>query len=155
MRREYEAAAGRIPTTGDRDTRMQTVVDALWEEFARFGVSWVGFYLDQPGKTDDERLLLGPHRDTPACSPIGLHGVCGLALTSRGPRIVDDVRSLGGAYVACDPRDRSEIVIALIDSDNACWGVLDLDSREVASFDESDAAGLITVLAAAGLHEAT
>jgi putative methionine-R-sulfoxide reductase with GAF domain len=100
---------------------MRIVVDALWEAFHDHGVSWVGFYLDQPDASDERRLVLGPCRDKPACSPIGLHGVCGQALTSRQTRIVEDVATLGPNYIACDPRDRSEIVIPLQRQAGLIW----------------------------------
>ncbi len=70
---------------------MQSVVDALWDGLSGHGVSWVGFYTEQADASADERLVLGPFRDKPACSPIGLHGVCGQALRSKKPRIVRDV----------------------------------------------------------------
>lgn len=151
LRRNYDEIAAQLSRTGSRDERMRRVVDALWEGLRDTGVSWVGFYLDQPGEPDDQRLVLGPRRDKPACSPIGLNGVCGQALTSRATRIVPDVRELGANYVACDPRDRSEIVIPLIDARGSCWGVLDLDSHDIGAFDETDERGLRTVLAAGGL----
>ena len=132
---------------GDRSQRMQAVVDALWEELQATGVSWVGFYLRQGG----DELVLGPRRDKPACSPIGLHGACGQAFASRRPLLVRDVRELGDNYIACDPRDRSEVVVPLFDQAGQCWGVLDLDSHEVGAFDEADLDGLTTVLQAAGL----
>ncbi len=130
---------------------MTAVADVLWEALSATGVSWVGFYIDHPDEPGDRRLVLGPHRDRPACSPIGLHGVCGQALVQRRCRIVDDVTALGDAYVACDPLDRSEIVVPLGAGDAAPWGVLDLDSREVAAFGADDETGLRDVLRAAGL----
>ena len=100
---------------------------------------------------DGDELVLGPRRDKPACSPIGLHGVCGRAYTSRRPLVVSDVAELGENYVACDPRDRSEVVIPLVDDDGTCWAVLDLDSHQLGAFDETDVEGLTAVLRAAGL----
>ena len=130
---------------------MVAVVDALWQGLRDTGVTWVGFYVDVPGESDDSRLVLGPCRDKPGCSPIGLHGVCGQALRFRQPRIVDDVAELGAEYVACDPDDRSEIVVPVFAGSGCCWGVLDLDSHAVGAFDESDEKGLRRVLVAAGL----
>jgi putative methionine-R-sulfoxide reductase with GAF domain len=150
-RRDYDRVASRLSVDGDRAQRMTAVVDALWAALAPTGVSWVGFYLDRPGEPDDRRLVLGPRRDKPACSPIGLHGACGRALLSRRALIVRDVAELGAGYIACDPRDRSEIVVPLLDDSGSAWGVLDLDSHELAAFDERDAAGLARVLRAAGL----
>jgi len=149
--RDYAAIAARLNPDGPRERRLRAVADALWDRLHARGISWVGFYFDRPGEPDDRRLVLGPCRDKPACSPIGMHGVCGQALRSQQTRIVEDVAALGPNYVACDPRDRSEIVIPLIDDAGACWGVLDLDSWEVGWFDERDDTGLRLVLAAAGL----
>ncbi len=126
---------------------MQAVVEALWAGLKDAGVSWVGFYMDEGG----EELVLGPRRDKPACSPIGMHGACGQAFRSRQPLVVRDVRELGANYVACDPRDQSEVVVPCFDPDGRCWGVLDLDSHEVGSFGNLDVAGLQLVLRVAGL----
>ncbi len=128
--------------------RMQTVVDRLWEQFSDTGVSWVGFYLYAPER---EEMVLGPRRDKPACSPIGMHGACGRAFRGDAALTVRDVKELGENYIACDPRDRSEVVLPIHDAGDAPIGVLDLDSFDVGSFDETDVAGLQRVLAAAGL----
>ena len=96
-------------------------------------------------------MILGPRRDKPACSPIGLHGVCGKALLSKETLIVRDVKELGDDYIACDPRDQSEIVIPLIDEHGICWGVLDIDSYEIGAFDKSDLRGLSVLLRTAEL----
>jgi putative methionine-R-sulfoxide reductase with GAF domain len=149
--RDYDSIANTLGADGSRDERMVTVADALWDALHGKGVSWCGFYIDQPDEPDDRRLILGPHRDKPACSPIGLHGACGQALIARATLIVRDVAELGEGYIACDPRDRSEIVIPLFHDEGTCWGVLDIDSRDIAAFDEADEAGLKRVLAAAGL----
>lgn len=130
---------------------MRIVVDAAWPRLCKAGVSWIGFYVDHPDLGDDRRLVLGPCRDKPACSPIGVHGACGRALLSKQTLIVRDVAELGSNYVACDPRDRSEIVIPLHDEGGGCWGVLDVDSWDIGAFDERDAEGLSSVLRAAGL----
>ncbi len=151
IKRNYSAIAAAVSSQGDQQQRMQQVVDALWDALHDTGVSWVGFYLDRPDEQDDQRLVLGPRRDKPACSPIGLHGVCGKALLTRSVQIVRDVNELGPNYIACDPRDRAEIVLPLFDSNGCCWGVLDVDSWNVGAFDETDAAGLHQVLCAAGL----
>ncbi len=156
LARRYRAAAddaARLSkglSAGDLNGRMRAAVDAIWTHLHQAGVSWVGFYL--PEKSDDgEMLVLGPSRNTPACSPIGLHGVCGQSYTGRSIRLVPDVRDLGPNYIACDPRDRSEVVIPLVGSDGRCLGVLDVDSHEVGRFGDADAAGLERVLRSAGL----
>ena len=151
MTRPYAQLADSLAGfAGNRTARMQAVVDALWNSLHPIGVSWVGFYLYETR----EELSLGPRRDRPACSPIGLHGACGRALKLRKPFVVRDVIELGEDYIACDPLDRSEVVLPLFDESGACWGVLDLDSHEVGAFDSTDVEGLQKVLLAAGLTRA-
>ncbi len=146
--RDYDALLRDFAPTGDRTARMQAVVDLLWNGLHTQGVSWVGFYLHEGG----DELVLGPLRNKPACSPIGLHGACGQAFRTGRPLIVRDVQDLGESYIVCDPRDRSEIVIPLFEPDGRCWGVLDVDSHEVGAFDERDLAGLTRLLNAGGLQ---
>lgn len=136
----------------DRTQRMQAVVDALWEELNDKGCSWVGFYLKDDG---EDQMLLGPRRDKPACSPIGLFGACGRCWSSRRPLVVTDVANLRAGYIACDPRDRSEVVIPMLEGEDegegGCWGVLDLDSHDSDSFSISDVEGLLKVVEQMGL----
>src|SRR5260221_11433333 len=86
--RPYAAIAASIEhrALADRQAAMQTVVDALWDGLQASGVSWVGFYTKDPAA---EQLIVGPRRDKPACSPIGLHGVCGRAWRERRAFVVD------------------------------------------------------------------
>jgi putative methionine-R-sulfoxide reductase with GAF domain len=147
------------PEGVDLPIAMRAAVDAIWTHLAPTGVSWVGFYLPVPTADQADgasiELVLGPSRDKPACSPIGLHGVCGQGFTGRTTRIVADVADLGENYVACDPRDRSEIVLPVFRPRSIqCIAVLDLDSHEVGRFSALDAEGLAGVLAAVGLRTA-
>lgn len=158
MNRDYDDIARRIrdslPPGASREECMRLVADALWDSLHHAGVSWAGFYTADESQPDDRRLILGPRRDKPACSPIGIHGVCGAGYRTGQVQIVRDTAELGPNYVACDPRDKSEIVVPIFEKRigvRVCWGVLDLDSWDAGSFDESDAAGLIRVLGAAGL----
>lgn len=163
-RRDYASLAAQMTTAGDRLTRMRAVVDVVWEQLAHSGISWVGFYLSEtepeatgffaPLEDGSRQLVLGPRRDKPACSPIGLHGACGRTFLSRAALVVRDVRELGPNYIACDPRDQSEVVIPCLNADGTCWGVLDLDSYDVGAFDDNDVAGLTRLLCAAGLTHA-
>ena len=147
--RDYSALVPALSPRGDREARMTAVVDALWPALKDANVSWLGFYLNGP---DADEMTLGPRRDKPACSPIGLFGACGRAWKSRRPLIVTDVAKLGEGYIACDPRDKSEVVIPLIDAaSGVCWGGFDVDSHEVDAFSPDDVAGLLRVLVHAGL----
>ncbi len=147
VERDYESIAATLSDEGSIDQRMRIAADILWDKLSPTGVSWVGFYLPN----DSGELILGPSRNKPACSPIGLHGACGQVFTSGQPLVVRDVRELGESYVACDPRDQSEVVLPLIDSDGRTYAVLDLDSFDIGAFDEGDVRGLNTVLRSAGL----
>jgi putative methionine-R-sulfoxide reductase with GAF domain len=145
--RPYDSILTQTTGPTSREEAMQRVVDQLWSALHPTGVSWLGFYLHDGGS----QLILGPRRDKPACSPIGLHGACGRAFLTKQPLIVRDVRELGPNYIACDPRDRSEVVIPLLESDGRAWGVFDADSHDLASFDETDVDGLTRLLRRAGL----
>jgi L-methionine (R)-S-oxide reductase len=138
----------------DADARLDLFCELAFATLAPTGVSWLGFYR----VTDDgDAMTLVTCRDRPACSPIGLHGVCGQSLRSGRTRIVGDVLELGEAYVACDPRDRSEIVIPLLlagespRSGHPATLVLDLDSFEVGRFSDEDDRLLREALQHAGL----
>lgn len=147
MTRSYDQVIERVSPAGARELRMQQVADALWEALRDTGVSWLGFYIHEGG----DELILGPRHPKPACSPIGLHGACGRCFRGKVSVIVWDVRDLGENYIACDPRDQSEVVVPCLDADGTCWAVLDLDSHSVGSFNDEDVAGLTGVLRAAGL----
>jgi putative methionine-R-sulfoxide reductase with GAF domain len=164
MSRDYRTIAKTVETAlerapnASRERRMRAVVDAFWDALHPTGVSWVGFYIpmtradyDANGQWEGEGMVLGPRRDKPACSPIGMHGACGQAFLSRTTLVVRDVKDLGEHYVACDPRDQSELVIPCFSDDGECWGVLDFDSFDVGSFTSADAEGVVRVLEAAGL----
>lgn len=147
VRRYARAAAAigaAIPPALPIEERMQIIVDMLWEEFGEHRpVSWVGFYL-----LGDGGMTLGPRRDKPACSPIGLHGACGAAALAGRTVIVRDVRELGANYIACDPRDLAEIVVPIRAGDGRVTGVLDLDSYAVGAFGEADRIALEQLVAA-------
>jgi putative methionine-R-sulfoxide reductase with GAF domain len=140
------------------NARMQLLVDVLWDHFGGEGdgrcVSWVGFYLpvyDAAGEPTE--MVLGPRRDRPASSPIGLHGACGCAFLTGAALVVADVTRLGENYVACDPRDRAELVIPCVDETGRAYAVLDFDSYEANAFSTDDVAPVAELLRVAGLHE--
>lgn len=130
---------------------MRAFVSLIWERLGASGISWVGFYVDRPEAPDSERLGLAAREPKPACSPIGLHGACGRCLLTGAPLVVRDIRELGEHYIACDPRDRSELVLPCRAPDGTVWGVLDLDSHELGSFSMTDGVDLGYLLGLAGL----
>jgi len=95
-------------------------------------ISWVGFYL-----FDGKNLYLGPFQGNVACTEIELgKGVCGISAEERESIIVPDVDKFPG-HIVCDTGSRSEIVVPIIKNDEL-FGVLDIDSYEYNSFDETD-----------------
>lgn len=126
--------ANRIEPSMSLVERMKVVADRIWDEFGKGRpVSWVGFYW-----LGDGEMTLGPRRDKPACSPIGLHGACGAAARTGRSLVVRDVQELGENYIACDPRDRSEVVVPVRGPGGAVVGVLDLDSHDIGAFGDLD-----------------
>ena len=143
------ALAERLAGAHDHASRMRAVVDAAWPHLSATGVSWMGFYQRDTG--DPDRLVLTAREPKPACSPIGLHGACGQCLLAAKPLVVRDVADLGAGYIACDPRDRSEVVVPCLAPDGNAWAVLDLDSHSVGSFTHADASALAELLRQARL----
>ena len=85
--------------------------------------------------------MLGPFQGPVACTriPFG-KGVCGTAWQRAETVIVPDVEEFPG-HIACSSESRSEIVVPIL-RDGTVLAVLDIDSRELATFDAEDAAGL-------------
>lgn len=98
-----------------------------------FGFFWVGFYL-----VKGEELILGPFQGPVACTRIRKgRGVCGTAWAKAETLIVPDVDAFPG-HIACSSLSRSEIVVPLLRPDGEVWGVLDVDSEKLNSFDATD-----------------
>ncbi len=95
---------------------------------------WTGFYLVKDGE-----LQLGPFQGPIACYRIKRgRGVCGTAWDEDRTLVVPDVEQFPG-HIACSSESRSEIVVPLHDSEGSVTGVLDIDSKELATFDDADA----------------
>ncbi len=106
-----------------------------------FDFLWVGFYL-----VDGDELVLGPFQGPLACTRIKKgKGVCGTAWAKNQTIIVDDVDQFPG-HIACSSASRSEIVLPLA-KDAELWGVLDIDSDQLASFDKVDQQYLQQIIA--------
>lgn len=97
-----------------------------------FGFLWTGFY-----RVVGEELVLGPFQGPLACSRIKFgKGVCGTAWKEECSLVVPDVEQFPG-HIACSSLSRSEIVVPVL-SDGVIVAVLDVDSRELSTFDEED-----------------
>ena len=96
------------------------------------GFWWTGFY-----RVIDNELLLGPFQGPIACVHIAYgRGVCGSAWKERRTLVVPDVEEFPG-HIACSSESRSEIVVPVCRGDEII-AVLDIDSRELATFDDTD-----------------
>lgn len=106
-----------------------------------FGFFWTGFY-----RVVGEELVLGPFQGPLACMRIRHgKGVCGSAWAAGRTLVVPDVDQFPG-HIACSSLSRSEIVVPLW-REGQVWGVLDIDSKELATFDETDQAWLEKIVA--------
>ncbi len=96
------------------------------------GFFWTGFYL-----VKDNILHLGPFQGPVACYTIPYgKGVCGTAWKEGKTLVVKDVEEFPG-HIACSSLSRSEIVVPIC-KENKIIGVLDIDSKEIATFDNTD-----------------
>ena len=112
-------------------------VAALIQEAFHFW--WTGFYrvMPQPGSNASE-LVLGPFQGPVACMHIAFgRGVCGTAWERRQSVVVPDVEQFPG-HIACSSLSRSEIVVPVIASAGEVVAVLDIDSKDLATFDDTD-----------------
>lgn len=97
-----------------------------------FGFFWVGFYLDKEGE-----LVLGPFQGPIACTRIAIgKGVCGTSYKKMETIVVEDVNAFPG-HIACSADSKSEIVVPFRFSKDKS-GVLDIDSDQLADFDQVD-----------------
>lgn len=103
-------------------------------------INWAGFYF-----MTDGMLVLGPFQGKPACTRIAVgRGVCGTAVEQDRTQLIPDVHAFPG-HIACDCASRSEIVVPIHKCDSV-YGVLDIDSPELARFSQADREGLEQVV---------
>jgi GAF domain-containing protein len=138
----YQQVSALIEGETDRVAIMANVVAAIHETMGFF---WTGFYrvVQQPEKSE---LLLGPFQGPVACMHIGYgRGVCGTAWKEGKTIVVSDVEQFPG-HIACSSLSRSEIVVPLFDAQGTVVAVLDIDSKELNTFDDTDREGLEKIL---------
>ena len=109
---------------------MANVCAAIHETMGFF---WTGFY-----RVINGELVLGPFQGPVACMHIGFgRGVCGSAWKQRQTIVVPDVEQFPG-HIACSSLSRSEIVVPLFSDNGEIQAVLDIDSKELNTFDDTD-----------------
>lgn len=134
---------------------MANVVAAIHEAMGFF---WTGFYIEKNGM-----LCLGPFQGPVACYRIKHgKGVCGTAYERKTTVVVPDVEQFPG-HIACSSLSRSEIVVPVFksseDSESSesfqkseILAVLDIDSRELGTFDDTDRQYLEAIMALVAPH---
>lgn len=119
----------------DSTANLANISAALKEAF---GFWWVGFYIvRQDNNLHGSSLVLGPFQGPIACTRIAYgKGVCGTSWKESKTIIVPDVEQFPG-HIACSSLSRSEIVVPVIREGNVA-AVLDIDSSELNTFDDTD-----------------
>lgn len=120
-------------------------VSAAMKEMFPKEFFWVGFYLVREkgeggqGVQRVQELQLGPFQGTVACFTIPYgKGVCGSSWAERRTLVVPDVEEFPG-HIACSSLSRSEIVVPVFNNASEVVAVIDIDSTERATFDDTDA----------------
>ena len=120
----------------DLIANLSNIAAALKQTFDFF---WVGFYIVKNNgmPAGRQELVLGPFQGPIACTRIGFgKGVCGAAWKEKRTIIVPDVDVFPG-HIACSSASKSEIVVPVF-LNNEVSMVLDVDSAQLNSFDETD-----------------
>lgn len=138
--RLYKQIADLLKKSNDTTAQMATISAVLYHKMNCF--FWCGFY-----KAEAENLVVITYQGPLACQLLPKNrGVCWSAINNNKTIIVPDVHDFPG-HIACDSRSRSEIVVPVRNRQGKPVAVLDIDSREVNSFDETDALYLEKIVA--------
>ena len=129
----YEALLPQIKAVVEDEpdliANMANVAAMLYETF---GFWWTGFY-----RVEGEELVLGPFQGPMACTRIKKgRGVCGTAWAEAQTQVVPDVDQFPG-HIACSSASRSEIVVPIF-KEGEVIAVLDIDSAQLGTFDQTD-----------------
>jgi L-methionine (R)-S-oxide reductase len=98
---------------------------------------WIGIYFVKKNSRQQLELVLGPFQGPVACTRIAFgKGVCGTSWKENKTLLVKDVTTFPG-HIACSTASQSEMVIPCRKEGNV-FAVLDVDSEQLAHFDEID-----------------
>ena len=125
----YNQIKSLIQNENDTIANMSNVAAIIHETFKFW---WTGFY-----RGINNELVLGPFQGPVACTRIAYgKGVCGTSWKEAKTIVVEDVHQFPG-HIACSSASKSEIVVPIF-KDNQVVGVLDIDSENLATFDNID-----------------
>jgi len=132
----YTDVRRRIASLLDGETdwtaAMATVACELHHSFEYY--HWTGFYR----AVSEDLLIVGPYQGGHGCLRIPFDkGVCGAAARTRKTQLVPDVEDVPD-HIACSSSTRSEVVLPVLTPGGDLLAVLDVDSDNLAAFDETD-----------------
>lgn len=137
--RIYKQLSELVLKSNNAQARMATIIAVLHHKFDYF--FWTGFYLINDGK-----MTVNMYQGSVACQILEKDkGVCWAAYNQKKTMVVADVHQFPG-HIACDSRSKSEIVVPFKNKGGELLGVLDIDSKELASFSDIDAHWLEKIL---------
>jgi GAF domain-containing protein len=129
--RMYSQLEELLTATPNLNSRMATTVAVLHHKTDYF--FWTGFYMLTEGE-----LLVSTYQGPVACQRLKKDtGVCWAGINRKESVVVQNVHDFPG-HIACDSRSKSEIVIPVFSKEGNVIGVLDVDSKDIGSFDETD-----------------
>lgn len=137
--RLYKQLEELVVKSNNASARMATIIAVLHHKMDYF--FWTGFYL-----IDDGKMTVNMYQGPVACQILEKDkGVCWAAYNQQKTIVVEDVHAFPG-HIACDSRSNSEIVVPFKNKAGQIIGVLDIDSKDKASFSEVDAVWLEKIL---------
>ncbi len=137
--RIYKQLSELVLKSNSASARMATIVAVLHHKMEYF--FWTGFYL-----LENEKMTVNIYQGPVACQILEKDkGVCWAGYNKKEPVLVEDVHTFPD-HIACDSRSNSEIAIPFKNKEGETLGVLDVDSKEKASFSEVDAKWLTKIL---------
>jgi L-methionine (R)-S-oxide reductase len=116
---------------GDIHSRMATISSVLHHKMD--GFFWTGFYFLNNGE-----LIVRSYQGPVACQLLKKDtGVCWAGINQKKTIVVANVHEFPD-HIACDSRSQSEIAVPVHNKIGEIVGVLDVDSKELNTFDETD-----------------
>lgn len=130
--RIYKQVEELIQATESPWSRMSTIAALLHHKMPDY--FWTGFYyLD-----GEDNLIVGPYQGPIACLKLKKDfGVCWAGINRGETVLVGNVEEFPG-HIACSSLSKSEIVVPVKDKKGKIVAVLDVDSKELNTFDETD-----------------
>jgi len=119
--------------------RMATISAILHNKFDYY--FWTGFY-----RLIEEKLTVVSYQGPVACLVLAKDtGVCWAAINQRKTILIENVHEFPG-HIACDSRSQSEVVVPVRNKSGEIVAVLDVDSKDLNSFDRIDAENLEKII---------